>query len=165
MGVRAALKTQHHAALGMLRQTIELSPDDLWTSEAHPNRFWHVVYHALFYGHLYLVQNEKAFTPWEHHREEHQFLGKVPWPPHHEVRLGEPYAKEDLLAYLDEVDGMVDPVVADLDLDTEDCGFWWYDLPKLDHELLCIRHTQHHVGQLAERLRVEAGLGLEWRAR
>ena len=33
--VRAALKTQYHAALAMLRQAIELCPDAIWRSDEH----------------------------------------------------------------------------------------------------------------------------------
>jgi hypothetical protein len=33
---------------------------------------------------------------------------------------------------------------------------------KLDHEILSIRHLQHHAGQLADRLRREAGIGVRW---
>lgn len=79
---RDALKGQYHAGLRMLRQAIEVCPDDLWEGGDHPNQFWHVAYHGLFYTHLYLQPDEAAFTAWEGHRDEYQFLGTVPWPPY-----------------------------------------------------------------------------------
>ena len=63
MAVRDALKSQYHAALSMLRQTIERCPEDLWLDETPENAFWHVAYHALFYGHLFLVCVLLAYFP------------------------------------------------------------------------------------------------------
>ena len=71
MDVRAALKCQYHAALAMLKQVIEPCPDDLWAGEDYPISFWRVAYHTLFFTHLYLQPNEKAFRPWDHHRNEY----------------------------------------------------------------------------------------------
>ena len=164
MDVAAALKTQYHAALRMLREAIERCPDDLWTAEGYENATWHVAYHAAFYGHLYLMPDEEAFTPWERHREQYEFLGSLPWPPHDPPAIGEPYTREDVLAYVDHVDGLVNATIDATDLSAEACGFWWYELPKLDHLILSIRHVQHHAGQLAERVRRHAGQGVDWAA-
>jgi|TARA_B100001964_G_C14207214_1_gene588714 hypothetical protein len=49
-----------------------------------------------------------------------------------------------------------------LDLNAEDCGFWWYDESKFEHQLVNIRHLQHHTGQLADRLRRAADRGVDW---
>ncbi|MCU0727587.1 MAG: DinB family protein [Planctomycetes bacterium] len=164
MDIKAALKGQYHAALAMLRAAVERCPDELWLSERHVNRTWRVAYHAVFYGHLYLMPSEADFAPWEGHREESQFLGRLPWPPHDLPKSGEPYARADVLRYLGRVDALVDPTLDRMDLGSADSGFWWYRMPKLDHLLLSVRHVQHHAGQLAERLRVEADVGLDWRA-
>jgi hypothetical protein len=163
MDVKAALATQYRAALGMLRDAVENCPDDLWTDPAPKNAFWHVAYHALFYAHLYLVPGEKAFEPWEGHRENHQFLGNLPWPPHDAPDLGEPYSRGQVLAYCDHLEALIDPVLETVDLASESSGFGWYEMPKLDHEILSIRHLQHHAGQLADRLRNHAGRGVGWR--
>jgi hypothetical protein len=34
-------------------------------------------------------------------------------------------------------------------------------MPKLDHQLMNVRHIQHHVGQLDDRLRL-VGADLDW---
>ncbi|MCU0724648.1 MAG: DinB family protein [Planctomycetes bacterium] len=164
MDIRAALKGQYHAALSMVRQAVERCPDELWLSDRHVNRTWRVAYHAVFYGHLYLMQTEAAFVPWEGHREESQFLGRLPWPPHDLPKPCEPFTRAEVLLYLDHVDGLVDPTLEAMDVGSQESGFWWYRMPKLPHLLLSIRHVQHHAGQLAERLRTEAGLGLDWTA-
>ena len=162
MDIKAALKGQYHAALAMLKQAIEECPDSLWTGGEHPSEFWQVAYHAVFYTHLYLMPDEKAFRPWAHSRDEYNFLEALPWPPHDPPKLGEPYTKEEVLEYWAECDAMIDPGVDRLDLDAAECGFPWYDMPKLDHQLMNVRHIEHHTGQLADRMRPAGGDGVGW---
>ena len=162
MNIPAALKRQYHAALATLKQSIDRCSDDLWTSEDHPSPFWQIAYHAIFFTHLYLQPDEKAFSPWEHHREEYQFLENLPWPPHRPPKLEEPYSKKQILAYWQLCDDMIDEGVDKLDLEANACGFWWYEMPKLDHQIMNIRHVQHHAAQLEERIRSLAGIGLDW---
>src|SRR5580658_6594217 len=69
MNIKSALKGQYHAGLAMLRQCVERCPADVWTSGTHPRTFWRIAYHAIFYTHLYLGQNEQAFRQWEKHRD------------------------------------------------------------------------------------------------
>jgi len=57
---------------------------------------------------------------------------------------------------------MIDAVVDRLDLSAGECGFWWYKMPKLDHEWMNVRHIQHHVGDLASRLRRAGDDALDW---
>jgi hypothetical protein len=152
MDIKAALKSQYHAAMAMLKPAIEKCPDQLWDREHPASPYWQIAYHSLFFTHLYLGQDEDAFRPWEHHREETQFLQELPWAPHDPPDLGEPYTREQLLVYWQQVDGMVDATVDALDLEAENCGFWWYDMPKLEHEWMNVRHIQHHTGQLHDRL-------------
>ena len=162
MNVPAALKTQYHAALAMLKQTIDHCPDALWLAADGQVAFWRVAYHALFFTHLYLCPDEPSFRPWQHHRREHQFLGPLPWPPHSLPAIGQPYSKPEILEYWQVCDAMVDTAIDSLDLDAPTCGFPWYQLPKLDHQINNIRHLQHHAALLAGRLRLAAGTDLPW---
>jgi hypothetical protein len=155
--MRGAIKAQYHASLEMLRQAIDRCPEELWTADGHPSQYWQIAYHALFFAHLYLQAGEDAFIPWEHHREEYQFLENVPWPPHSRPKIGQPYTRAEVLEYWKICDGMVDACVDSLDLDAPQCGFWWYDMPKLEHQMMNARHIQHHVGQLEDRLRLAGG--------
>ena len=162
MNVQAALKCQYHAALAMLKQAIEKCPDDLWTGGDHPIPFWRVAYHTLFFTHLYLQSDHESFRAWEHHREECQFFDAVPWPPHRPPKPAEPYTKAQILEYWQFCDARVDADVDRLDLDAPQCGFPWYKLPKLDHQINNIRHIQHHAALLAGRLHRALGTGVEW---
>jgi hypothetical protein len=160
--LQRAIAGQYHAGLTMLREPIERCSDGLWTARSHAADFWQVAYHALFFTHLYLQPDEASFEPWEHHRQEYQFIQSVPWPPFGPPNLGEPYTREQVLAYGSLCDGMIDDGVARLDLGAGECGFWWYKMPKLDHQIMNLRHLQHHAADLAERVRAEDGGEFAW---
>lgn len=99
MNVQAALKTQYHASLAMLKQAVDECPDELWAGGSYPVAFWRVAYHTLFFTHLYLQKNDKAFRKWEHHREGHQHLGKHPQPSSRKRKAQEPYTKAQIDLY------------------------------------------------------------------
>ncbi len=163
MNIAAALKNQYHAALATLRQAIEQCSDESWTAtgQAGPP-FWQVAYHALFFTHLYLQPDEQALRPWQHHRDEYQFLEELPWPPHRPPNIGEPYTRQQVLEYWAVCDAMVDAGVENLDLSAATCGFWWYEMPKLEHQIMNIRHVQDHAAQLGARNRAATGLAPRW---
>lgn len=151
MDIRTALKGQYHASLAMLHQAIAECPDDLWAAGEPKSAYWTVVYHALYCTDLYLRPDAESFEPWALHRPRDEDGG-----------LGEPFARADVLEYWRLCDDSVDAAVDALDLDASECGFSWYQLPKLDHQLNNLRHLQHHIGVLSDRLRVARGRGLAW---
>ena len=79
--MRPILKSQYHASLAMLRETIERCPDALWTSGDYLNPFWRIAYHALYYTHFYLQPNADSFRPWEYHQTGIQFMDDQERPP------------------------------------------------------------------------------------
>jgi len=162
MDLRAVLKSQYHAALITLKQTIDRCPDDLWLGGDHENPVWRIAYHALFFTHLYLQPDEKAFRPWEHARPEYQVFGATPWPPHQAPKIGEPYSKAQILEYWGVCDAMIDEGVDRLDLDAPECGFPWYEMGKLEHQLVNIRHIQHHAAQIADRVCLRTRHAVDW---
>jgi DinB superfamily len=148
--LRPILKSQYHAGLAMLRETIDRCPDEEWLSRDRKNAFWQVAYHVLFYTHLYLQPNEAAFVQWTH-----QHGGD-------DGTTGEPYSKPQVLEYWAFVDQAIDSTVDALDLENSESGFWWYKMSKLEHQLVNIRHLQHHSAQLCDRLRSAANIGIKW---
>jgi len=163
--LRRVFKSQYHAALAMLREAIELCPDELWLDERPKNSFWQVAYHTLFFTQLYVGQDAASFERWaEHQRDNQNEDGIVGEPdPKSTLPLGpRPYSKEQVLRYWAIVDGMIDPTVDALDLTRTDSGFSWYTMSKLEHQILSIRHLQHHIGQLADRLRAASGTHVSW---
>ncbi len=159
---RASIQKQFHAALDMLRQTIEGCPDALWFATGDKPAFWRVAYHALFFVHLYAQPNAAAFTEWERHRLEHQQLGPPPWAPDQQPRIGEPYTQRDVLDFLSFCRGHIDRQTAVLDL-TGPSGFDWLPMNKLELQIYSIRHLQQHVGELSGRLDREASIEIDWK--
>jgi hypothetical protein len=161
VNVQASLKSQYHGALAMLRKAIEQCPDDLWLAGEHPRTTWRIAYHALYFTHFYLQPDVEAFRPWEGERPETPCLENTPWPPHGVPMVVEPYTRQELMAYWCLVDGMIDEGIDRLDLNAAECGFPWYRMGKLEHQIMNIRHTQQHVGQLSQIL-ASAGADPEW---
>ena len=163
MNIQSALKSQYHAALKTLRLAIEKCPDELWNDPADGlASFWRVAYHTVFYTHLYLQQDQGSFTPWVGHREEANFLDVLSWENSRPPKPCKPFTRDELLEYWRVCDQMIDAGVDALDLSAPQCGFPWYNMPKLDHQILNIRHTQHHAAALSTRLRRSAGIGIDW---
>lgn len=162
MDIRAVLKSQYHAALKTLRLAIEACPDEMWDDpDDGPAAFWRVAYHTLFYTHFYLQKDQHSFTPWARQRPDAQCLGDRTWD-NRPVSPCEAYTRGDILEYWRECDGLIDAGVDGLDLAAPTCGFPWYPMSKLEHQLVNIRHIQHHAAALATRLRREAGVGVAW---
>lgn len=163
MDIRGALKSQYHAALKTLRKVIEKCPESMWDEPADgAARFWRVAYHTLFFAHFYLQQRLEDFTPWGRHRDEAQFIESVPWDNGRAPKPCDPFTREDLLDYLGECDRSIDAGVDALDLSAPQCGFPWYQMPTLEHQLVNIRHIQHHAAALSSRLRRSAGIAVDW---
>lgn len=161
MRLKEVIQSQYLAALEMLNRAVEQCPQEAWDNKNEKNRFWHICYHTLFYTHLYLQRKEEDFTPWEKHREEYPFLGTLPWPPHREPTIGEPYTRSEILEYLEFCNCEVKQLVPSLELDAES-GFYWLPFNKLELQIYNIRHIQHHAGQLIDRLRNREDVGVDW---
>lgn len=165
MDVRQALKEQYHAGIAMLAECVRNCPNDMWQTGEYPRYYWRIVWHAAFFTHLYMAQNEAAFEPWpDRPRNLHEGMWQDPaYVEPYELPDGvEPYTPAETLDYLAYLDGIVDATLDGLDLDTSDSGYRWYkDISKLSHELLNLRHIQGHVGQLSELL-MARGIDIRW---
>lgn len=163
MAIKTPLKSQYHAALKALRLAIEECPDAMWNAPADGlAAFWRVAYHALFYTHFYAQKDEHSFTPWPRHQPGVNFLGNLPWDGNRPPKPAAPCTRDEVLEYWRFCDAQIDAWVDALDLSAAECGFPWYPMPKLEHQLVNLRHVQHHAAALATRLRREAGVEIEW---
>jgi len=160
MNATEAAAHQYRSTLAMLRKAIELCPEDLWLT-GNPNRFWHIAYHALFYTHFYLAPSDADFVPWQHHRAEYNYLGEVPLKPGYKPQIDQPYTRPELLDYQDFCVDEIEKQMAALD-PVAPSGFYWLPFTKLELQFYNLRHLSHHTGQLAERLRTHANVGLPW---
>ena len=153
--ITSSLRSQYLSALEMLHNIIKITPDDLWNSEFHISRSWQVAYHALYFYRLYICQDLQHHVPWKNHREGAQDL-------HPNKEPLSPYAREDLLTLTRLCIANLDSDLSQLDLSAEQSGFPWYKISKLEHQLVNLRHLQHHVAQLQDRLRNEKQIGIGW---
>ena len=161
MNTKSSIQSQYLAALEMLKQAINACPQALWNSPQDKIPFWHVAYHAVFYAHLYVQESEQTFVPWEKHRQEYQFRGQVPWPPHAAPNIGEPYSREEVQTYLAFCQQQMRAILPNLNLEGES-GFYWLPFNKLELQIYSIRHIQQHAGELMERLGSREGIELDW---
>jgi hypothetical protein len=168
MELRQALMEQYHAGLAMLAECVEKCPESLWLEGEHPRTFWRIAFHVAFFTHLYLGQNEEVFQPWPGRKEgiHHGLWDQPAEVEPYELPAGaEVYRRHEMIDYIRFVDGLVDPIVNQLDLDSDETGFSWYpDMSKLSHQLMNLRHIQGHVGQLSEWLMARE-IDIDWVAK
>jgi hypothetical protein len=155
------LVRQYLATLAMLKKAIEDCPAELWLDSKYTNRFWHIAYHSVFYTHFYLHASEAAFQPWMKHRKNSNYLGVPPGSSHEAQTTPEPYTRQEVLEYhafcCDEVKAKVPAVPLDAE-----SGFSWLPFNRFEVHLYNLRHLAHHTGQLADRVRAVAGVGVPW---
>jgi hypothetical protein len=162
MNIKDVFIPQYSASLAMLKNAVAACDNALWNDTSHKNRFWHMAYHALFYTDLYLSSDEQHFTPWTKHRADYQVLGdKLPWPPHHAPKIGEPYTQAEILEYCDVLQSSLSERMAALDFEAAS-GFFWLPFSKFELHIYNIRHLQHHTGQLIDRLRELKQISIGW---
>jgi hypothetical protein len=74
---------------------------------------------------------------------------------------GEPNTKEEILEYFEICREQVEVQVPLLSLESPS-GFDWLPFNKLELQLYNIRHTQHHAGELSERLGATGDIEVQW---
>jgi hypothetical protein len=156
------LESQYRAGLAMLKAAIERCPDHLWNDSVEQVAFWRVAYHTLYFTQFYLAPNQHAFRPWAKARGENHLLGPLPSSPDRQPTITEPYTRAELLEYCELLSTTLDEAVDQLDLEATECGFPWYKMSKLEHQIVNIRHLQHHVAMLSARVRESTGKGVGW---
>lgn len=161
MDIKEIIKSQYRASLAMLEEVITLCPEPLWDDPEDKFHFWHIAYHALFFTHLYLQVNVADFVHWSKHRPYHQYFESIPWAPEQILTIGEPYTKEDLLAYLAICRDAVEGNITAVNLEAAS-GFDWLPINKLALQFYNIRHVQYHTAQLDDRLRNKVNIGIRW---
>jgi hypothetical protein len=75
---------------------------------------------------------------------------------------GSGYRREDVLEYLAFCRNEVETRLVALGLEGESSGFSWLPFGKLELQLYNIRHLQHHIGELYERLGTQAAIEMSW---
>jgi hypothetical protein len=163
MDTKSALKSQYHAGMKVLKEVVERCPESTWNNPADGLRaIWRVVFHGLFVTDYYLQRDQSCFPKWAKYRDEAQCIGPVSWDNNREPRHCEPYSKVEVMEYWNDLDGRIDSLVDALDLELTESGFPWYKMSKFEHQLVNLRHLQHHAAALSVRLRESDGIQIKW---
>ncbi|MCB0633561.1 MAG: DinB family protein [Saprospiraceae bacterium] len=157
--IRTALKSQYYAALTTLQQIVNDCPDTLWTDTSYASPFWRIAYHALFYTDFYLEKHADDLQENKFHRKDYEQLAQVLTNLEGDAAG---CSKSETLEYIRYCQEKADRVLETMDLDQPDSGFYWYNMPKLEHQIVNIRHLQHHAAQLSDRLRNAAEKPTRW---
>lgn len=151
--------SQYKASLKMLIDVINKCPEALWNDVAYENRYWRIVYHALFYTALYLSESPEKFVPWHKHKVTYNYLGSFT-SDNKPVVIDSIYTKDEMLEYASIVSWNCEPLVNAND--GKKSGFDWLIMSRLEIHFYNLRHLQHHIGQLTERLHRIGIKGIRW---
>ncbi len=159
---RTATIRQYRAAIATLMQCVDLCPDELWEQPLAKNSFSECVFHALFFGDLYLGKNMAALREQAFHKEHPEIFRDYEELEDREPKLL--YDREMLKAYSQFVDQKVADVL-NAETETtlgESVGFEWLDITRAEMHPYNIRHIQHHAAQLILKLRQETDVDPKW---
>ena len=149
--------SQYRTSLKMLINAIAQCPEELWDDQHYDSPYWQIVYHSLHFAAFYLSEDEASFTPWVNHRPGVHQLGILGISPANAVHGH--YSKADLQNYIMQIIRSLEFKEQDL---TASSGFEWLSMNKFELHLYNLRHLQHHIGQLVERLHGVGIKGIDW---
>lgn len=161
--ITAILASQYKASLGMLRKVLEKVPEEQWNTEEYNNPNWQIAYHLLWGAKFYLGANPERYIPFENAIEGAESLGGAQdWEnPDAGVKVEGVHTKDELLSFIDSIEGDLQQSIEALPLD-ENSGFDWYPYSRLELHINSIRHIQHHTAQIIERLKAKGITGFSW---
>ncbi|MCJ8209531.1 hypothetical protein MUY27_07410 [Mucilaginibacter sp. RS28] len=154
--MKQELVSQYSASLKMLIQTISKCPDELWDDTNHQSPYWQIVYHSLHFTALYLSDNETLFSPWAGHRLGAHQLGNSA-----AIIVSQAYLKIEMEELARQIIDTLHVKIYRQDMEAPS-GFEWLPMNKFELHLYNLRHLQHHIGQLVERLHSVGIYGVDW---
>ncbi len=173
-----ACERQYRHTFTMLRQAVELCPEELWAEreEGEPP-VWQQVYHTLIITDGYAGESfgdfpTEAVSVLEPREPE---PGEPPWRPlvervealmHADHVPAAVVTRERMLEYLGRVEERCHEALArDAGLDPADPAtnpFPWTGSTAFDKHIYNLRHLHHHLGRVNGLLRRRAGVGNPW---
>jgi glycyl-tRNA synthetase alpha subunit len=153
---------QFEATFCMLGACIDRCPDTNWQAPVANLKFSQVVFHALFYGDVYLDRDVESVRSQVFHREHAEvFAGYEELTDQAPQAL---YEKSFVTAYLQHCREKATSVIEAETSETlnEPAGFDWLSFSQAELHVYNIRHIHHHAAQLSLRLRIDAGVDIPW---
>ena len=161
--VRQALRRQYLAALSMLRDALRRCPDTLWNDATGGASLRELGCDAAFLTRYHLHPSQDTFRPWPGLDPTPSLDADLANGPS-ATEATEPYStsRTEVLAYVEHVIESLDASLEALDLGSSKSGFHGYRMSKLEHQLLTLRHLQHHTAQVVDRVREATGQAIPW---
>jgi hypothetical protein len=152
--------SQYKAAFKMLLDAVNKCPDNLWDNNEYGDAYWRIVYHTLFSTSVYLSPSITKFKPWAKHKKNYNSLGTIA-RDNTPIIIENSYSKDELTEYLESIVNICEKSLKGM-LPDEESGFEWLPMNKIELHLYNIRHIQHHIGQLVDRLHQSGIKGINW---
>lgn len=154
---KASIAKQFAASWKMLNAAIDLVPAERWHAGTGKWYYSYTIYHVVETAQFY-IQNEPGDMKWGSRAgyEWHEGIDI-------KTEILPKITKQLVRSFLDEVQNKLDDIVGEITdnaLSAQD-GFYWF---RSVHEKLfyLLRHTAHHIGELARTLREWNLEPVEW---
>lgn len=159
---RKAVIGQYEAALATLMQCVDICPDENWHQPVANNSFCESVFHALFFGDLYLGKDVAAVRKQSFHQDHPEIFRD-----YEELEDRPPQLKYDKKMVRRYHQFLVSKVHEVLAAETEESlsepvGFPWLDISRTEMHIYNIRHIHHHAAQLILKLRLQTDTDPQW---
>lgn len=160
--VKQSVAGQYQAAFLTLQKCIDLCPPELWDAPVANNPYCQSLFHALFYGDLYLGSGVEDQRQQSFHTDNPGVFRD-----YEELESRKPvllYERQDVQAYLNFCQQKAKDKVAAEDERSlaRPVEFSWLKIGRLEMHLYNIRHLQHHAAQLILRLRLHSDPEISW---
>jgi hypothetical protein len=159
---KVTLASQYEAVFLSLQKCIDLCPDETWDGLVANHLYCQAIFHALFFGDLYLGRGiDEMKSQSFHHDMAEMFRDYEELAPHQPKCL---YLRSDVQDYLSFCRAKA---VREVAAETAEslsavAGISWHQFSRLEMHVYNIRHLQHHVAQLNLRLRWNHNPEIAW---
>lgn len=160
---KRSIASQYEAAFLTLQKCIDQCPEDSWNRPVANRAYSQSLFHALFFGDLYLGPNMDSMKQQEFHREYEEVFSGYEELNHHEEPVNT-YDRKFVQAYLDfcRSKAKVEIQAETQDSLTAQVDSPWHSFSRLEMHVYNIRHLQHHGAQLILRLRLNHNPEIAW---
>ena len=160
---KQAIASQFEAAFLTLQKGIDQCPDESWHQPVANNPFSQTVFHALFFGDLYLGETIESMKEQGFHLDHADVFAGYEELNHHEESV-KTYPRSFIQSYLDFCRSKAKAEIAaetEASLNAQ-VNSPWHTFSRLEMHIYNIRHLQHHAAQLILRLRINHNPEIDW---
>lgn len=151
----AVCRRQHAAMFAMLRQAVEICPEELWEDRSQGPPLWQHAHHAISATDISLGDSGDDYTGHPEIDPESHHLHKSP---------PQTASRRQILEYLETISDKCEAAFDRLDTQAVEATnpFAWTGPTRADCLLHNLRHAQHHVGMMNLMLRTGGAKAADW---